>query len=99
MQTTINHFTREELKVLLTEVIEEVLKAKMAPAIPDEKNYLSRREVAAMLRLSLPTMRKYELAGILPARRIGRKIMFIEKDVIASVALINATKHSRRKEI
>lgn len=97
-QTVTINLSIEDLKALLRDILRDEVGIQVRPQQVEEKRYLTRAEVSSLLRLSIPTIRKYEKAGLLPARRIGRRIMYLERDVAASVALINGKKYHKLKE-
>jgi len=72
------------------EVIREELEAiKIAkePPTPKEK-FLTRKEVAAKLRISLPTLGEYVKKGIIKSSKIGSRVLFEENDVNDAIRTI-----------
>lgn len=54
----------------------------------DEVSYLTRKETALLLQVSLPTLTSYVKQGIIPANRIGSRVRFIKNDVLEAVSKI-----------
>lgn len=54
--------------------------------------FLTREETAKLLKISYPTLWRYQQDGTLPYHRVGRSILFNKSDVV------NATKVALKKE-
>ena len=70
--------------------LREIIESKPAPiqgAIPE--SYLTRQEVAAILKISLPTLNELSKSGLLPSYRIASNIRYKASDI--EQALINNT--------
>lgn len=93
----LNEISLEELKELFVCVVREELNKTTIP-INSEKEYLSRKQVAAFLNLSLGSLAKYVRNGNIPAKRLGNKVFFLKSDVEASLRTIKTVKHSRSRE-
>ena len=59
-------------------------------------NYLSRQEVARLLKITLPTLHDYTRTGILKGSRIGSRVLYLESDILESVKEIPVQKYRRR---
>lgn len=59
-------------------------------------NYLSRQEVARLLKITLPTLHEYTKAGIIKGSRIGSRVLYLESDILDSVKEIPIQKYRRR---
>lgn len=66
------------------------------PEIKAKVNYLTRQEVAELLKISLPTVDLYSRKGILKGRRIGSRILYLESDLMELVREIPILKYQRR---
>ena len=74
--TTLKEIIREEVsKVSSTE----------PPQPQKEPKYITRQETAALLGISLPTLRSYVTKGIIPSYTIGRRVLFKIHEVEASL--------------
>lgn len=67
--------TVEDLKRIITETIEMVSKP------PVDDSLLNRKEVALMLRTSLPTLNRWMKEGRIPYHRIHSRIYFRRSEV------------------
>lgn len=78
--------------------IAEILSDKVSQAIPKEEkptNYLSRKETAKLLKISLPTLDKYLKEGYLKSYRIGNKIRLKEDEVETAMEEVMSMKYKR----
>ena len=90
----------EELKNLLSSCIKSELQDyhnKEPP--PKDDSLMTRKEAAAYLMVSLPTIIRYERAGYIASFRVGNKIRFKKSQVYSSLKLIKSIKHSRRSAL
>lgn len=63
----------------------------------EEIKYLSRGEVCNLLKISYPTLHEYIKKGILKGNKIGRRVLFIEKDVLNAVQEMPSIKYKRKQ--
>lgn len=76
------------LPIPLTELMESIratVRAELAatqnkPATADT-DYLSRHEAAAKLKITLPTLSKWTMAGRVKAHRIGRRVLYKSAEI------------------
>ena len=73
-------FSEDELKTIISESLKEGLsKLDLLPAKPTE--YLTRKEVAKLLQVSLPTLANWTKEGRIPACRLGSRIRYRRVDI------------------
>lgn len=79
--------------------IEQIIDAKLSfPSVPKENQsagYLSRKEVAKLLRIALPTLHDYTKQGRLKAYKIGSRVLYKEVEVKAALEGIATLKHKK----
>ncbi|MDB5035445.1 MAG: Helix-turn-helix domain [Chlorobi bacterium] len=91
--------TATELQQLIVSAINEALDAKLTsliptpPAIENGLEYLTRHETAALLHVTVLTLRKWEKRGILRPQRISRRVLYPKVDVLA---VLNQSRLQRR---
>lgn len=73
-------FTR--LESTITSTVERALRDHVAK-VQAQPNRLTRVEAAKALRVTLPTLRTYELLGRLKPKRAGRRVLYDEKEIEA----------------
>lgn len=96
MQELIFHSsTKQELKQLFEEVVKVQLEKHFSKEEADTK-LLTRKDVAELLQISLPTLNTYTKEGIIPATRIGSMIRYKKSDIDKALKDIEHIKHQRR---
>lgn len=76
----------EDLKEMIRSAVAEALQvygteqtSSQAQAPSDE--FLTRKETAALLKVDKATLYRWDRTGVLPAQRIGRRILYCANDV------------------
>ena len=92
-QTPINEF-----RELIADVVDERLK-NFQPLIPKQPalKYLTRKETAQTLSVSLVTLNEWTKEGKIQGCRIGSRVRYRLTDVESAVQNIHNIKHSRSK--
>lgn len=80
MTGLIDTFLRPFAEVVAGIVIER-LEKKDDDNKPEEIQYMSREDAAKALRITLPTLRKYSVNGILPCKKIGGRVLYNPDDI------------------
>ena len=62
---------------------------------PDLEVFLTRKEAAKLLRISLPTLTRYVKAGIVPAVILGNEYRFNKANLLDCMKAINEQKYRR----
>lgn len=65
------------------------------PPVANEVKYLTRQEVAKRLNISLPTLLKYSLEGLIPSYRIGARVLFKEAEIENALLRITTAKFKK----
>lgn len=72
----------KEAKAVIRDCINECLQEnKPNVPSPDLPRYLTRKEVAKILGLSLPTLDRYNSLGLIQSKRIGNRVLFSDEDI------------------
>lgn len=86
----------------LTEKIREVVAMEIRSALGDQEpketadEYLTRKETAEMLGVSLPTLHSYVNKGYIKAHRLGEKtIRFKKEDVLYAINAVEPMRYRR----
>ena len=61
------------------------------------QRFLSRQEVAELLKISLPTLNEYTRKGIIKGSRVGSRVLYDEAQIRESVKGIPTLKYQRRR--
>ena len=96
MKTTkieITEVTPEELVNLLTENLIDKLEERFNKIVefPNLETFLSRKETAKFLKISLPTLHDWTKSGIIPGYRIGNRVLFKKGEIINSMTKIKTS--------
>lgn len=86
MEISINGFNLDSLVEHIASKVSEQLEEKQQAV---EHEYLSRDQVAKMLRISLPTLHDWCKKGILQSYRLGKRVYFKSQEVEESMKRIN----------
>lgn len=82
-----------DLRNLIAEVINEHRQAP--PTNAPVVEFITRREVAKLLQISLPTLDDYSKRGIIPAYRFGNKVRYKRNEVENSLTIVKSIKHKK----
>ena len=97
MQTVqIQQINISDLQTIISETVRNEFK-KLIPTPPpkDKPTYGTRKEVAEELKISLPILNEHTKSGVLPAYRIGGRVLYKWDEVFESVKLIQSLKYKR----
>jgi len=75
-QSIIIPVTLSDLKQIVSEAVTEAVTGSLDRFIPDEKRYLTRKEVAEKFHVSLSTVHAWINTGKIQAVKIGRRTLF-----------------------
>ena len=90
----LQNVTRQDLIEILEGVISEKIQ-ELKPKPKEETEYLTRKEVKELLRISYPTLHELVNSGKLKAYRIGGRVLFIKSEVESSLETIQTLKYKR----
>lgn len=85
--------TIAELHDLMIDVVKEALQG-IEPK-KEEAKYLTRLEACKALHVSLPTLTRYSQLGLLSAKRLGNRILYLEQDIQNALTDIPTRKHNK----
>lgn len=98
MKEIILHSTTKEEFV---DLMRAVIQSELASFKPHQENntttFYTRKDVAKMLNISLPTLSEWTKDGIITAHRIGSRVRYKYEDIQQALKEINTLKFSRRK--
>ena len=89
----IRNITVEELQELIRSTFKEELQVLM-PKRGESRN-LTRNEVAALLKISLPTLQRYTQIGVIKGFRIGTRILYKFEDIEQDMKSIEIRRYRR----
>ncbi len=96
-QFILNGLTVERLSEMIREAVHEEMQQMQVPVWREQNDrYLSRKEVATLLKISLVTLTSWINRGKIKAHKIGGRVLFRECDIKESVAQITPIKPPKR---
>jgi excisionase family DNA binding protein len=84
-----------DIVVGITKALREELAAQTPPGQPPAEELLTRKEVAQLLGITLPTLREWTKRGDVPGYYIGSRIRYKRSEVINSLAQIKTRRPER----
>jgi excisionase family DNA binding protein len=90
--------SKDEIRDLLKEVVVEVLteRDKSFQTHSGDTSLMDRKTAAKLLGVSLPTLDQYTKEGTIPAKRIGKKILYRADEILNCGRDMMAMKYKRR---
>lgn len=80
--------------------IEEIIEAKISrlpQKLENKAEYITRKEVATLLKISLPTLHDWTKHGWLQSYKIGNRVLYKKKEIEDSVHQVLFQKHKKIK--
>ncbi len=91
----LNGINLSDIKKVLREVIDEKSNDFAKPVKSEDQEYLTRKEVAKLLKISLTTLNDWSKQGIVQAYRIGNRVLYKKKEIEDSVSKVQSFKYKR----
>lgn len=90
--------TIPELQGLIETAVRKVLQERnFAFEIPKiEIEYITRKETARILGISLPTLNEWSKKGIIPSYRISSRVRYKKDEILNSLNKVQSTKYGRK---
>lgn len=85
---------QNDLKKIVADVIRETKTESKEPVRP---KYVTRQQVKDELHLSFPTLNRFDKEGILTARKIGGRVLYLWSDVEMAINQDQNLKYRRSK--
>ena len=91
----IQNISISELKSLISNTVEDKIKSLIPEPVPEIK-YLTRKEVAELLGISLVTLHHWVKNGVIKAHKIHTRVRFRSDEVEKALKEIESLKYKRR---
>jgi hypothetical protein len=75
------YLTVEQFDERLNKFAETILGTKTQSKEPNSPEYRTRKEVSKELHVSFPTLNRFDKEGILTARKIGGRVLYLQLDI------------------
>lgn len=99
MENIILHSTSlTDFQAIIGQIVEDKLKL-FKPEPPKQTNgeYLNRRDVCKLLKISLATLHSYTKTGTLKGYRIGGRVLYRRDEITNSVTVIQSVKYKHER--
>jgi excisionase family DNA binding protein len=90
----LQNVTRQDLTAIIESAVSGLIK-DFHPSPEVKTEYLTRKEVAALLRISIPTLHQLIKTGKLKGYRIGGRVLFNKAEVEGSLEEIETLKYKQ----
>lgn len=87
--------TIKDFLLKIEELIDKKINAGGELARPDQTNYFTRKETAAFLKISLPTLNTWTKDSLLQSYRIGNRVLYQQEEIKNSLHKILFNKHKK----
>lgn len=88
----------EELEKRIQEIVRTELQNFKIPEKNSPSVYISRKEAAKFLGISLPTLSLWSKTGVIVSYRISSCVRYKREELEKSLRMVMTIKHSKRKE-
>jgi excisionase family DNA binding protein len=86
----------KDLKNLISEVLEEKLcNTQTKDSFITDSKYLSRKEVALLLKISFTTLNDWSKRGLIQSYRIGNRILYKKNEIEQAITQVKNLKYKR----
>lgn len=77
----VQNVSMSDIEAIISRLLDEKLNNLQLANNHEPVKYLTRKETAAKLRISLPTLADWTRTGILKSKRIGSRILYLSTDI------------------
>ena len=85
--------TKEDLTNTIASVLKEQLKVLSVVEQDAKTEYLTRKEVAKLLGVSLPTLNDWSKKGVIPSYRIETRVRYKKEEVLSCLKEVHTIKY------
>jgi excisionase family DNA binding protein len=94
-QILLHGITMDELLLAIGKLIDEKLEVKQRQLIREKEGYITRKEVADLLKVSLATLNDYTKLGWLISYKVGNRVLYKESEVRDRIEKLATMKHKK----
>lgn len=84
----------DDLLLRIEQIIDKRLET-LAPPKEDQSEYITRKEAAGILKITLPTLHDWTKMGWLQSYKIGRRVLYKKQEVENSIQQVNLFKYKK----
>ncbi|OQP49081.1 hypothetical protein A4R26_31035 [Niastella populi] len=86
---------KESVKEVISSELKEYLTTPTSIGPDTSQEFLTRRQVANLLQVSLPTLHAYTKQGLIKAIRFGRQVRYLKTDIGAALKEIRSLNYKK----
>ncbi|RYE41464.1 MAG: DNA-binding protein [Sphingobacteriales bacterium] len=95
MQTFIIGLNANELLQRIEQLIDAKIGSQVQNKKEEQSDYITRKETADLLKITLPTLHDWCKVGYLKPYKIGARVLFKKSEVIATLEKVPSFKHKK----
>jgi hypothetical protein len=96
MEQFLFHYTVSDFENSIRKIVAETIRATSPESTkPIRPEYLTRKQVKEELHVSFPTLNRFDKEGILTARKIGGRVLYLRSDVEMAINPYKPIKYRR----
>ena len=95
MEILLNGVKLNELLAKIGQLIDEKIGNLQQPKEKKQSQFISRKEVAALLKISLPTLNQWSKLGWLLSYKMGNRVLYDAQEVEQALCKVTAYKHKK----
>lgn len=85
----------EEFKTVLSETVKQEVEKFNRPQPEKPTEFITRKETARILGVSLPTLNDWTKRGLFPCYRIASRVRYKKEEINSSLQLVKSLKYGR----
>ena len=87
--------TEEHLLIRIREIVKEEIGGKLNQSLTNPEEYITRKEAALLLKITLPTLHDWTKMGLLKAYKLRNRVWYMRKELDLQIASNSLYKHKR----
>lgn len=87
--------TVDDLLLRIEQMMEAKLNAPLQQKVKDKTEYITRKEVASILKITLPTLHEWTKLGWLPSYKMGSRVLYKKAEVEKAIDSVQAYKYKK----
>ena len=95
MEMILSGIKVNELLEMIGRLIDEKVGQNYKVPIVQQSKFISRKEVASLLKISLPTLNEWSKLGMLKSYKMGNRVLYNQEEVLNAIAAVSAYKHKK----
>lgn len=96
MEQIFFNLSKSDFQDLIAGIVNACLRRYLPPPTPSQpEKYITRKEAAQMLCVTLPTLLKYTLEGRITGYRIGGRVLYKVNEIAEAAKAISTNKKTR----